>query len=274
MSFLLWLWLGCSALAQIAWLEAPENNIPVYAKPQANARVLYYTNEGERLAIRSKHGEFTKVQIRRGGKWRVGYAYSYDLEEGSEERRRSAATSNLGVGAGALYTHLQQGSKSFETEDQVQYQTTNFTSGAMSFGLALQFGRTDFWRLLATYRRTEYKTTATTNVSTAGREVEIEHTMASGGLQRVWNLRWDALYIGAGVEVARALATTVKIAGSDVPTSDQDFPTYVGVQGVLGLQFPLPGSFSLFLEARPLAYVNQSPIVMGTEVAASLLYWP
>jgi hypothetical protein len=268
MSFLFWLLTGPLAWSQVNWTEAPGNHIPIFAKPSSSARVLYYTNEGEDLGIRGRSGDFTKVQVKRLGKWKGGYIYSRDL---LKQKPAGTTDSGLGAGAGAMYTYLQQGSKSFETEDQVTYQTTDFTSTALSFDFALQFGRKDFWRLLGAYRRTDYTTTARTNVSATAKEVEVQHSMVSLAGQKVWG---ESFYFGLGAEVSKALSATVAIAGSSVPTSDQDLPTYMGVQGILGVQFKMGSSLSWFAELRPLVYVNQSPMVMGGELVLNALYWP
>lgn len=269
MSFLLWLLIGSKALAQVTWSEAPANHIPIFAKPSSSARVLYYTNEGEELGLRGKTGEFTKVQVKRQGKWRAGYLYSRDLLK----EKSSAAVSGLGAGGGVMYSYLTQGGKSFETEDQVRYETTDFKSTALSFDFLLQFKRKNFWRLIGAYRKTAYTTTAKTNVSAVQKDVEVQHSMVSVAAQRVWNLS-DALYFGIGVEAARALSATVSISGSSVPTSDEDLPTYMGVMGIAGVQFKMGASLSAFAELRPLFYVNQSPMVMGAELVVNALYWP
>jgi hypothetical protein len=271
MSFLLWLLIGPLAWSQIQWMEAPDNHLPIFAKPSSSSRVLYYTNEGEELGVRSKTGDFTKIQVKRSGKWRAGYIYTRDLLS----QKPAATTSGLGVGGGVMYSYLQQGSKSFETEDQVQYQTSDFTSTALSFDFALQYGRRDFWRLIGAYRRTDYSTTARTNVSATSNDVRVQHSMVSVAGQKVWNFgKSDALYFGAGAEFARALSATVKVGNSNVPTSDEDLPTYMGVQGILGLQFKMGSSLSCFAEFRPLLYLNQSPMVMGAELVVNALYWP
>jgi hypothetical protein len=272
MSFLLGLLLSAAAWAQTSWIEAPVNHIPVFAKPSNEARVLYYTNEGEQIGILGRSGAYTKVKVNRNGKWRAGFIYTRDLAPGG---RREAPVKGFGFGGGAQVTYLQQWAKSFVTEDQVNYTTSEFTSMSFSPALGMQSARKNFWRLLVAYRRTDFTGTARTDVSgSAARDVSIQHAMISGAFQKAWSSKSGVLYYGLGVEISKAMTATVSIGGVDIPTTDEDLPTYFGAMAFGGLQFSFGRKFTLFIEARPLVYVNQDPMVMGLEGAAQLLFWP
>lgn len=272
MSFLLGLLISLSAAAQSSWIEAPIDHIPILQKANSESRVLYYTNEGERLGVLQSGRGFVKVKVYRNGKWRLGYIYAKDLQPGG---RNESPVKGLGILAGPLFTYLQQGAKSFTTEDQVNYTTDAFTSTALSFAVGVQMGRKDFWRALLAYRQTDYSSEARTDVAGApARDVVVQHQMISGTFQKLWTSRSGWIYYGAGVELSKAIGATVKIGGVDVPTGDESLPMYMGLQGILGFQFKLSRKLSMFIEVRPIAYPNQDPMVMGTEAAAALIFWP
>lgn len=272
MSFLFGLLLSLSVAAQSSWIKAPHDHIPIFSKADNQAPVLYYTNQGEKVGVLQTGRSYLKVKVYRSGKWKLGYIYTKDLRP---EGRSESPVKGLGLLIGPLFTYLKQGTKSFTTEDQVHYTTDEFTSTAPSFAFGLQMGRKDFWRAILTYRQTEFSGEARTDVAGApARDVIVEHQMVSGTFQKLWTLGAGSFYYGAGIELAKAIGASVKISGSSVPTGDEALPMYFGVHGILGLQLNVTDRFSFSIEARPLAYPNQDPMVMGVEGAAALLFWP
>lgn len=259
--------------AAVEWAQL-QQEAPVYARPSVDAKVLFKAKAGEKLAIRKRGLEFSRVQVKRDGKWKSGYLLNEDLFK--EPEAPSKISGDWGVGGGFLYTQLQHKGKSFETEDQVQYTTDAYSSTSMSPFFVIQYLQRDFWRVFATYRMTDYTSKARTNVSgSQERKVELQHKMFSVIVQRLWTpFAADVFYFGGGVEMSKSMSADLKLGGNKVPVATEDLPTYFGGQGVVGGQFQFASWLSAFVEVRGLVYLNQSPTVMGAEAAAGLLIWP
>jgi hypothetical protein len=245
---------------------------PVYVKPQAGAQLLIMTKEGEKVAVRQRGAAYTRVQVKRGGKWRTGYIVSADLDNPEVSTPRG----DFGFGAGGMYSYLRHGAKEFETDDQVQYQTEEFTSGTFSPFVTIQYGQKDFWRLILAYRTTEFSSTAPTDLpGAAPRELTLEHTMISGTIQKMWTpLGKPVLYYGIGLEASKATDAELTLGGVNLPVASEDLPTYLGGHAALGGQLDMGRSLSAFGELRLGGYFNQAPIIMSAEAAFGLLFWP
>lgn len=257
--------------AEIEWLNMPKS-IPVYAAPKEGASLLVMTTEGEKIAVRQRGARFARVQVKRGGTWKVGYVYTADLDSPEVLSSRG----EFAFGGGGMYSYLMHSGKEFETDDQVQYSTKDFTSGSFSPFLMAQYGATDFWRLIFAYRLTDYASTAMTDVpGAAPRELTLEHSMLSFTLQKVWTpLTKPNFYFGLGAEVSRTIESNLILGGNKLAVATEDMPTYVGGQLIVGGQFDMVRSLSAFAELRVLGFFNQTPMIMGGEVALGLLYWP
>jgi len=246
---------------------------PVYAQPKSEARLLFMAKEGERVVVRKKGPRYSSVEIRRGGQWKTGFILNSDLvRETSWGRPRG----DFGMGGGGLYSYFRHAGKSFETDDQVQYTTTEFTSTAASPFVLIQFFHEDFWRLILTYRRTDFESSASTNVPGARpRELRLQHTMFSAIIQKMWTpLKSKNWYSGLGVEVSRATEAHLVLGANQLPVASEDLPTYFGGHLAMGAQLDLRWRLSLFTELRVTGYFNQDPMVFGAEVGAGLIYWP
>lgn len=250
---------------------APED-APVYHEASIDSTVLFQLEKGERIAILKKDeaGGFLRIAAKRNGKWRSGYIEFTEIEPYVAPK-----VPNWGLGGGVEYDYLTQGGRSFETNDQIQWTTSKFTSTGTSPFLTLQYKRDDFYRLTLAYKLTHFTSATTTNVVGPGTQpVNLQHTFLSALLQKAWTpFKKRPLYVGVGVEAAEAIAVSLNIGGTQIQTSSQDLPFYLGLQGFVGGQWSLGSSVSLFLEGRFQAIVDQSPIIYDYEPAAGLLIW-
>lgn len=266
--------LGPVWAADVEWMHLPKE-ATVYAKPNMDADVVHEAEAGEKIGVRKRGLEYSRIQYKSDGKWRMGYIMNEDLFAEASPVKALKPRGDWGLGGGGLYTRLQHAGKNFETEDQVKYETDAYESTSTSYFTVVQWMSEDFWRLFATYRTTDYKSRARTNVVGAQtRDVELQHQMFSVILQRMWTpFSSKIFYFGVGGEISSSLSAKLTLGGNNVPVEKQDLPTYAGLQGVVGGQFQMTSWLSAFVEIRMLAYLNQSPTVLGGEVAAALLYW-
>lgn len=265
------LWGPFFARADLTWVPSPDA-VPVYMQPRDDAPLLTITEKGERIAVRKQGQQFSRIQILRDGKWATGFMKNSDLTP----PEAAVSRGKFGFGGGGLYSYLYHGGKKFSAEDQVEYTTEPFSSLAFSPFLLLQYKQRSFWRLIVTYRQTSYTSSTSTDVSSASKkDIKLAHTMLSGTIQKMWTpFAKPNFYFGLGLEVSRALKADLKIGGSKLPVENQDLPTYFGAQLASGYQFDLLSRLSGFVEARVTSYVNQSPIILGGEVAAGLIVFP
>jgi hypothetical protein len=257
--------------AEIEWLNLP-TAVPVFAKPAEGASLLVMTKEGERIGVRRRGKTYTRVQVQRAGKWKVGYVFNTDLES----TEAIASRGEFGFGAGGLYSYLRHGGKDFETNDQVQYSTEDFASSSFSPSLMVQFGQDDFWRFVFNYRLTAYTSSAKNDLPGASvRSLSLDHTMYSVILQKMWTpLSKPVFYYGFGLEASKAGDAQLVLGGINLPVSAKDLPTYLGGHAALGGQIDFGRSFSAFSEFRLGAFVNQSPFILSAEIAVGILFWP
>lgn len=257
-----------SAYADISWVKL-ETSTPVYQAGDDEANYLFMANKGEKVAVRSEKNGFSRVQIKRGGKWRTGYIRSADLEV--KDRRAS----QWGFGGGGMYSYLRHTGKKFQTEDEVEYNTGITTSAAVSPWFAAQFNRKNFWRVILAYRRASFASTASTNVSGSLNDLQLDYSMFSGAIQKMWTpFSQPFFYYGIGIEASRALSADLKIDNKSLPVDQSTLPTYFGGHLAGGGQFNLSRSLSCFVEARLVGYLNQEPMIFGAELASGLIYWP
>jgi hypothetical protein len=266
---LMYILLGAGrSFAAIEWIRLKDNTA-VYKSTQDNAALLLMANAGEKVAVRGRGRGFARIQIKRGGKWRVGYIRLEELESNDEPEAGA-----WGFGGGGDYTYLKQGRKQFETADQVNYSLGATSSTSFSPWFAAQSARQDFWRAILTYRLVDFSTQQTTDVALSqANALKLKYTMLSGALQKMWNFN-RAFYSGLGIEFSRALSASLTIGGSRFPVDQSNLPTYIGGHIALGYQNWVSSKWSFFLEVRAQGYFNQSPMIFGAESALGLIYWP
>lgn len=259
--------IGSMARAEV--IELPSGAV-VYERPTPEARVLARLKSGSKVSIGGRNiGGFRKVRFKRSGRLVEGYVLSEALQTPDID------PPSLGWGGGMMLSNLAQAGKSFSTQDQVTYTTSNYSSQAVFPALHLQWGLdTGFWRFSAFQRTVHFKTSAKTDVIGASDlPVIVEHKFFSASVQKAWPL-FTKFYYGVGLEFSKASSTKVTLSGRDLQTSDEDMPVYMGVQALSGFQSLIMGRFSFFAEAHILAIANQSPMIFGYEAVAGLLYWP
>lgn len=273
MSFLLSLLLTLTFVhgESLEWVTLPKA-IPVFTKPEMGAALLVMTNEGEKVAVRQRGAAYTRVQVKRDGKWKAGYVLTSDFENPEVSSPRG----QFAFGLGGLYSYLHHAKKEFETDDQVQYTTDSFSSSTFSPFLTIQYGNQNFWRLHLAYRTTEYSSSASTDVpGSVPRDLSLEHSMISGVVQKMWTpLGRPVLYLGVGIEAARAIDANLSLGGVNLTVASGDLPTYLGGHLAFGGQLEMGRSLSAFAEFRAGGYFNQSPIIMSAEGALGLMFWP
>jgi hypothetical protein len=256
------------SFAAIEWVRLKDNTA-VYKSTVDDAPLLLMANAGERVAVRGRGRGFARIQVKRGGKWRIGYIRIEDLDSKDEPEGAS-----WGFGGGGDYTYLKQDKKQFETADQVNYSIGATSSTSFSPWLALQTSRQDFWRVILTYRLADFSSQQTTDVALSqANALRLKYAMISGTIQKMWNLN-RTFYGGLGVEFSRALSASLTIGGSQFPVDQSNLPTYVGGHVALGYQNWVNSKLSFFFEMRAQGYFNQSPMIFGAEGVLGLIYWP
>jgi hypothetical protein len=255
------------SFAAIEWVRLKDNTA-VYKSTRENAPLLLMANAGERIAVRARGRGFARVQIKRGGKWRVGYIRLEDLDSNDQPE------GTWGFGGGGEYTYLKQAQKRFETSDQVNYSLGATSSASFSPWFAAQSERRDFWRAILTYRLVDFSTQQTTDVALSqANALKLKYAMLSATIQKMWNFN-RAFYGGLGVEVSKALSASLTIGGSKFPVDQSSLPTYFGGHAAVGYQNWMSSKWSFFFEVRAQGYFNQSPMILGSEGALGLIYWP
>lgn len=251
------------------WMRAPAD-IAVYKTPTAGAQPVYTVGVDERMQIGSRTNGYRRVLVYRGSRWRTGYVSIDDLE-----RMGSVSFGEWGLGFSFFHSSLTQAGRTFKTEDEVQYVTSDYKGSSSFPALVAQVGRNSFWRFLLIPRTTDYSGAATSSVSgSAQKKISLRHSMVSAALQKGWTAKWfRPLYWVLGLEVARAMKTELTFDGLNVPTTGVNNPLYVIPHTVVGMQFNLVGNLLFNVEGRFSAVPNQSPLVYGWEFSSSLLYW-
>lgn len=268
----LWfLWAQAAHAIEPTSLNAPKA-LAVKQKPGDPYRTLFYVQRGEKVWLYEEQGEWTRVKSKNRGKWVTGYILTVDLNSAPEPeppRRRTFA-----VGLGLTYSNLSQNGKSFETDDEVKYTLSSYSSASAWPFIVAQSRQEDFWRVRLGYRIANFKGTAHTDVGGTYQKVEVGQRMVSLAVERAWNLpRWKSFYAGAGGEADKGIDITVRLAGSDLPTSSSDLQSYFGVVGIAGWQTHLLDEFSIFAEGRIAVFLSQAAPVYGYEAAVAGLYW-
>lgn len=264
----------CARAADFSWQTALQELI-VRKEPRDGARVLFYIPSGDRFMVGSEVKGFRKIRIRRAGKVRSGFVAVSALSVG-DRSDPAPLEGDWAIGPGIMSSRLVQANKSFSTPDQVQYVTTDYLSSTVFPLLATQLGRTDFWRILVLSRQVKFKFSARSDVaSSSPKDVELSHRMLALAVQKSWTARFfPPLYGGIGLEGARALATDLKMNGSELTTDSSNKPFYLAAHALGGLQFLFTRRWSFYLEGRYNWIPNQSPVVTGTDFSATVMYWP
>ena len=253
-----------------------EVETPVYKTTAPGARVLFYLHPGDSAATSpANNPNYVKVRGKLNGKPYVGFLQRGDLISEDLRETMAGADSTWGFGGGGQYISLLQKGKSFTTDDQVQYTTTDYTSNSVAPFLAVQMNAFNFWRLTIAQKKTHFVGSAKTNVANASKDVDLQQTFYSLLLQKAWLVPGSKrFYFGVGAEAAKATAVALILGGVTLPTGSQELPFYLNVLVFGGRTFPLNPSLSLYGEAR-LGYIaNQSPGILDMEVVAGLMYWP
>ncbi len=259
---------------------------PVFQRPSEESKVLFYLNPKEQFRYkpaRSAEEEFVKIAIQRKGKLRVGYIPQIALSEQDTELERDSAEGGSPEarpedgswlwGGGLQWSRYVQKSRSFATEDNVQYRTSDYRSQGLSPFLSLQYQDMNFWRLSFAYKPIKYKATSTTDVNMSRQEaLTLDYNMASFLLQRSYSpFDWPGFYLGLGLGLERALSTKLTLDSAVLPTGSEDLATYYIVQVFTGGRLKLGKSMSLFTEARLGFVTSQSPSVLQVEATLGLL---
>lgn len=260
-----------------AWAEPTIHPVrfetPVYEAPQPGSKVLFYLHVGETISITSPHPlDFLEIRVKRKGKRRRGFVKKIDLEE---SHRAPRVERQWGVGSGYQYAALTQKGRSFTTDDQVEYKTTEYKSTMNSVLFMVQWKPENFWRLSLAMKKTTFVGSASNSVTGSVQAIELKQTFYSALLQRAWNpLPWKFFYLGAGGEIAKATSQELKFSGQTLAITDTPLPTYIGLMGFLGAQVKALDSMSVFMEAGYEMIMNQSPSISEYAVSVGIMYWP
>ncbi len=258
-----------------AWADSTvqaSHDVPVYQTPAAEARILFYLIQGERAQVTpiSQEG-YVRMRIKRGNKWRSGYLLKSDVAS----PLTMGQGRKWGFGGGYQYTYLSQKAKNFETEDQVKYTTTDYTSHSASPFLAAQYGQENFWRVTFSAKSTHYTSTAATDILGSNvKPIRLNHTFYSLLLQygvSPFDLRH--FYLGLGAELAKATKVQIVLGDQELASNSQDLPLYAGAQVFAGTNWFLLERLSAYADFRFTVIANQTPMIFQTEIVGGLMFW-
>jgi len=254
-----------------ATITRAPRDLPMREGANTNLPISVIIRRDQKIKLLEPFGPMTKVKVKIQGKVRTGYILTRDLSATELPAERDWA-----FGLGASIGQLSQRGKTFETEDQVRYETTKYISQTTSPFLIAQHGQKNFWRVALVWRIANFSGQAANSVSpTASKELNVRHQMFGLTFDRTWNLLswWPPFYIGLGAEISRATSTRVRLGEQTLPTSSQDKPVYLGGRVLVGAGFTFWDRFYAFTEFRVSAFPNQSPTVYGYEPAAAVMMW-
>ncbi len=262
-------------LGQTAGAVQIHSDLPVYRTAEPEALVVYTLRKGDSIETEAELTDldYLQVHFKVGGKLRKGYIKQSDFERSLQVL---SGPSDWGIGVGGEYTSLSQKGKNFEAADQVQYTTTNYQSNTFSPFLTLQWKRQGFWRFTLATKKTQFTAMATSNITGAkAQTVELDESFISGLLQKAWKpFAFPGVYVGLGGEFAKATSLKLYLGGTSVPTEPSDQPTYIGVQGFVGMDWTMSHSVTVFTELRYEGIFNQFPTIYMIEVAVGGYFWP
>lgn len=251
-------------------LRVPRS-LAVKQGPRKLDRTLFYVQKGERLWVFQDMGEFTRIKIKRQGHWLQGYVSSAELYAPVAANSRKSAD-EWALGVAGVYSSLNQSGKIFETDDQVKYTLSKYSSQSLWPALVYQSARQDFWRVHLGYRITKFQGSATTDVANStAKTVLVSHKMLSLAVDRAWT--FGRFAFGGGVELSRALSMSVTLAGADLPTTSQDLPTYAGFSAFAGYELIARKKWSSYLNLRIGSFPNQQQAILALEAEAGALFW-
>jgi hypothetical protein len=264
-------WAAAWADSTIMYVPA---STPVYSNPLEDATKMFFLARREKVLVIGVEGDFSKIHVKRNGRVMQGYVLTSQLASRLEPL--PIPDEGYGFGPGMVYTQLTQNGKSFQTEDQVTYTTSTYSSKQTSPFLLLQIGRHDFWRIWLGLRSVAFTGSARTDITGApSKSVDLRYKMIDLGLQRAWTpfSFFRPLYMGFGMEAARATSMKLTLNNMVLPTQDSDLPLYLGAHGVVGFHFILSKKVSAAVEVRAGSYLNQSVPVMAFEGSGAVFWW-
>ncbi len=270
--------LFCALFAQASenvWWKAP-GELLILKAPTEGAAVLYKAVEGEKIQVGASQNGYRKVFIYRESKWYSGYVSTKQLYATTAEKKEDLTLKGWGLGGGWVLSRLRQEKKSFVTQDGVQYETEDFQSTTNFPLIAVQIGRSDFWRVQVLMREAHYVSTAKTDVNfTLEKDVQLRHRMLGVAIQKgVYGAVIPGFFVAAGAEFAKSLDTQLEMNGVAVPTEAANSPLYSAIHLVSGIHLDLSRHLNLNIEGRLNWIPNQTPVIVGGEVSLALVYWP
>ncbi|MGE4130041.1 MAG: hypothetical protein AB7F86_00300 [Bdellovibrionales bacterium] len=269
---------GIAVLLILTWVPmasakifVTKGDLTVYSEPKRTSTTLFQLIPGQRISIgKKRYGKFRKIKVRLNGVVRSGFVSLEDIT--SPTPSKPPKPKKWAGGVGMAYSRLSQGSKSFTTDDQVNYDISEISGqNTNPYGL-LQLGYGGFWRFYMGLRNVELKGTAKINVTgSSSQDVLINYKMLQMGVQVAWDLWSERLYAGAGFEVSKSLSGSVKMGSRNL--SDAELPTYLGLMGIVGAHLLVADPWALVVEGHAGIISNQTPSLTVMELAVAGLYW-
>lgn len=201
-----------------------DHDSPVYAKPRSDSRVLTTLKAGSKMQVSDSSTDgFRKVRV---GGGQNGYISDDDLAPIEPLEPLALKSRPYILGLYGATASLSQGSKSFMTTDQVQYQTAGYSGSAPGGGFFIEHRYADSkaYRIFLGYEMLRFTGQATeVGIPIAPLQVNLNESFITiGGDWKYYPLvKWD-FWLGIGAEYARGLTVQLQLNGVSDPTSEED----------------------------------------------------
>jgi hypothetical protein len=247
-----------------------DHDVSIYAAPNAADEPIDHFSSGDKVQYSNRSFDgFRKVRLP-GDKNKFGYIQEFELSK----PEAGDILPGFAIGLFGLSGKLKQGSKSFQTSDQVDYETSGYTGSIIQTGLFIdyQFELRKAVRVFVAYQVNRYTGTAVSpGLSSQDREVILEQTLTGAGIIYRYS-PWKQLWLGIGAEFAHGTSVALSINGSDVKTTQDDLPNLFSVSGSLGWEFLISKHFLINPELRVADVPTAKPHIFMYSGVLSLGY--
>jgi hypothetical protein len=192
-------------------------------------------------------------------------------DEDFEEELSSppAKPSKVAAGVYYLYGITRQGSRSFSTNDSVDYSTSSYSGTDNEPGAFLDYQYSPRWtlRLFIGYQINKATGTASeAGIAAAAQSVEVDQdVIAMGGEFKYKPLHDSDFWVGLGLEYDRGTSVHLYLNGIPVPTSTIDLSNLAIGLASFGYDFKLSQNWRLDPEFRLSCAFTSSPYIMTYE---------
>jgi hypothetical protein len=190
--------------------------------------------------------------------------------------KKRGAPSQWSLGVLGGWGLAQQGSKTFATSDNLNWQTSSDTGNTYDAGIFVthKWSKSSFFRAYVSYQSYRFTGNVTeVDIPQPPKNEVLSETMIAGGfdvLYYVWAKH--GLWLGGGLEYARGISLSITFDGVDVPTSAEDYTNYVKLSGLVGWDFPVTHDVYLAPSLRIGSILTEKPMILLLQTQLAIGY--